>query len=161
MKFRYIVFLAAFVVALPFLSYLLYLSHSQSVDPTQIIFLAFAFSVTFPTLILLSLLLFRSLLVLVLAMPAYIALIIAGYTRTYMAFGILCGGQTTQTLRDCLYYSVATFTNTACPDCAPTPELRILAASEAFFGYLALGVFCACLIVILVRLIASDKPRRT
>ncbi len=160
MTFRHLVFLAGFVIALPFLVYLLYLSHSQNVEPTQIIFLAFAFSVTFPTLILLSLLLFRSLAVLVFALPAYIALIIAGYTRTYMAFGISCGGQPTQGLRDCLYYSVATFTNTGCPDCAPTPELRILAASEAFFGYLALGVFCACLIVILVRLIAADTPRR-
>ncbi|QLA15574.1 Ion channel [Desulfolutivibrio sulfoxidireducens] len=160
MTFRHLVFIAGFVIALPFLVYLLYLSHSQSVEPTQIIFLAFAFSVTFPTLILMSLLLFRSLGVLVFALPAYIALIIAGYTRTYMAFGIQCGGQATQTLRDCLYYSVAIFTNTGCPDCAPAPELRILAASEAFFGYLALGVFCACLIVILVRLIASDTPRR-
>ena len=148
MRFRHVVYFAAFVVALPFLSYLWYLSHSQS-----------AFSVTFPTLILLSLLLFRSLMVLVLALPAYIALIIAGYTRTYMAFGIQCGGQPTQTLRDCLYYSVGVFTNTGCPECAPTPDLRILAASEAFFGYLALGVFCACLIVILVRLIATDKQR--
>ncbi len=157
MNFRHLVFLAGFIVALPFLVYLLYLSHSQSVEPTQIIFLAFAFSVTFPTLILLSLLLFRSLAIMVFSLPAYIALIIAGYTRTYMAFGIQCGGQATQTLRDCLYYSVATFTNTGCADCAPTPDLRILTASEAFFGYLSLGVFCACLIVILVRLIASDK----
>jgi hypothetical protein len=156
-NFRHLVFLAGFIVALPFLVYLLYLSHSQSVEPTQIIFLAFAFSVTFPTLILLSLLLFRSLAIMVFSLPAYIALIIAGYTRTYMAFGIQCGGQATQTLRDCLYYSVATFTNTGCADCAPTPDLRILTASEAFFGYLSLGVFCACLIVILVRLIASDK----
>ncbi len=157
MNFRHLVFLAGFVIALPFLVYLLYLSHSQSVEPTQIIFLAFAFSVTFPTLILLSLLLFRSLAIMVFSLPVYIALIIAGYTRTYMAFGIQCGGQATQTLRDCLYYSMATFTNTGCADCAPTPDLRILAASEAFFGFLSLGVFCACLIVILVRLIASDK----
>lgn len=74
-----------------------------------------------------------------------------------MAFQIVCNGKLTETFKDCLYYSVALFTNTGCADCAPTPSLRLLAASEAFFGYISLGVFVACLIVILVRLIAADK----
>ena len=77
-----------------------------------------------------------------------------------MAFQILCDGRVSESFRDCLYLSVSLFTNTGCADCVPTPNLRLLAASEAFFGYLTLGVLCACLIVILVRLIAADKLRQ-
>lgn len=145
------------VVSLPFLAYLVYLSQTRTTSPEQVIFLAFAFSVTFPTLILLSLVLFRSLAVLVAALPVYAACVIAGYARTFMAFQIVCDGRPTESFRDCLYYSVSLFTNTGCADCVPSPSLRLLAASEAFFGYLTLGATCACLIVILVRLIAADK----
>ena len=81
-------------------------------------------------------------------------------TGQVMAFQIYCNGKPTEAFRDCLYYSVSLFTNTGCADCAPAPSLRLLAASEAFFGYLTLGVACACLIVILVRLIAADKLPR-
>ena len=56
--------------SLPFIIYLVYLSQAKTTSPDQIIFLAFAFSVTFPTLILLSLVLFRSLVILAAALPA-------------------------------------------------------------------------------------------
>ncbi len=157
MSLRAVLGIIGLTVSLPFLGYLVYLSQTRSTTPDQIIFLAFAFSVTFPTLILLSLVLFRSLIVLAVSLPVYAACIIAGYARTFMAFQIVCNGKLTETFKDCLYYSVALFTNTGCADCAPTPSLRLLAASEAFFGYISLGVFVACLIVILVRLIAADK----
>jgi len=147
------------VVSLPFLAYLVYLSQSGPSTPEQVIFLAFAFSVTFPTLILLSLVLFRSLAVLATALPVYAACVIAGYARTFMAFQIVCDGRPTESFRDCLYYSVVLFTNTGCADCKPTASLRLLAASESFFGYLTMIATCACLIVILVRLIAADNLR--
>lgn len=159
MSLRSLIGTIALVVALPFLAYLIYLSQVKTTSPSQVIFLAFAFSITFPTLILLSLVLFRSLLVLVAALPVYAACIMAGYARTFMAFQISCDGKLSESFRDCLYLSVSLFTNTGCADCAPTPALRLLAASEAFFGYLTLGATCACLIVILVRLIAADKLR--
>ena len=146
-------------ITLPFLGYLVYLSHAKTTSPDQVIFLAFIFSITFPTLILLSLVLFRSLIILAVALPVYAVCIVAGYARTFMAFQVVCNGKVTETFRDCLYLSIALFTNTGCADCAPTPALRLLAASEAFFGYLSLGVFTACLIVILVRLVATDKLR--
>ena len=146
-------------VTLPFLGYLVYLSHAKTTTPDQIIFLAFLFSITFPTLILLSLVLFRSLVILAVSLPVYALCIVAGYARTFMAFQVVCNGKLTESFKDCLYLSIALFTNTGCADCAPSPSLRLLAASEAFFGYLALGVFTACLIVILVRLITTDKLR--
>ncbi len=157
MSLRAILGAIGLVVSLPFLGYLVYLSQVGTTTPEQIIFLAFAFSITFPTLILLSLVLFRSLLVLAVSLPVYAACIMGGYARTYMAFQILCNGKATEAFKDCLYYSIAQFTGTGCADCVPTSGLRLLAASEAFFGYLTLGVFIACLIVILVRLIAADK----
>lgn len=160
MSLRAIIGTIGLAVALPFLAYLVYLSQAATTTPDQVIFLAFAFSVTFPTLILLSLVLFRSLVVLTVSLPVYAACIIAGYARTFMAFQIYCNGKPTEAFRDCLYYSVSLFTNTGCADCTPGPSLRLLAASEAFFGYLTLGVACACLIVILVRLIAADKLPR-
>ena len=160
MSLRSVLGLIGLAVSLPFLGYLVYISQAKSPTPDQIIFLAFAFSVTFPTLILLSLVLFRSLVILAAALPVYAACVIAGYARTYMAFQILCNGKPTESFRDCLYFSVAQFTNTGCADCMPTPQLRLLAASEAFFGYLSLGVFTACLIVILVRMITADKLRQ-
>lgn len=159
MSLRAILGLLGLAVSLPFLVYLVALSQARTTTPDQIIFLAFAFSVTFPTLILLSLVLFRSLLVLAISLPVYGACIVAGYARTFMAFQILCDGKPVETFRDCLYFSISLFTNTGCADCAPTPSLRLLAASEAFFGYLTLGVFSACLIVTLVRLIATNKLR--
>jgi hypothetical protein len=160
MNLRAIIGAIGLAVALPFLAYLVYLSQAKTTSPDQVIFLAFAFSITFPTLILLSLVLFRSLVILAVSLPIYAACVIAGYARTFMAFQILCNGRLTESFRDCLYLSVSLFTNTGCADCTPTPSLRILAASEAFFGYLTLGVLCACLIVILVRLIAADKLRQ-
>jgi hypothetical protein len=159
MSLRAILGAIGLAVSLPFLGYLIYLSQAKTTSPDQIIFLAFAFSITFPTLILLSLVLFRSLTVLVVALPVYAACIIAGYARTFMAFQIMCNGKATESFKDCLYFSVSLFTNTGCSDCAPTQNLRLLAASEAFFGYLSLGVFTACLVVILVRLITADKLR--
>jgi hypothetical protein len=160
MSLRTIIGAVALAVSLPFLGYLVYLSQTKTTSPEQVIFLAFAFSITFPTLILLSLVLFRSLAVLAASLPVYAACIMAGYARTFMAFQITCDGKITESFRDCLYLSVSLFTNTGCADCAPTPSLRLLAASEAFFGYLTLGATCACLIVILVRLIAVDKLRQ-
>ena len=160
MSLRGIIGIIGLAVALPFLAYLVYLNQAGTTSPDQVIFLAFAFSITFPTLILLSLVLFRSLVVLVVSLPVYAACVIAGYARTFMAFQITCNGKPTEAFRDCLYLSVSLFTNTGCADCAPTPSLRLLAASEAFFGYLTLGTLCACLIVILVRLIAADKLRQ-
>jgi len=159
MSLRAILGAIGLAAALPFLIYLVYLSQAKTTSPDQIIFLAFAFSITFPTLILLSLVLFRSLIILAVSLPVYAVCVIAGYARTFMAFQILCGGKPTETFKDCLYLSVSLFTNTGCSDCAPTPSLRLLAASEAFFGYLSLGVFSACLIVILVRLITTNKLR--
>lgn len=159
MSLRAILGAIGLAAALPFLIYLVYLSQAKTTSPDQIIFLAFAFSITFPTLILLSLVLFRSLIILAVSLPVYAVCVIAGYARTFMAFQILCGGKPTETFKDCLYFSVSLFTNTGCSDCAPTPSLRLLAASEAFFGYLSLGVFSACLIVILVRLITTNKLR--
>jgi len=159
MSLRAILGAIGLAVSLPFLGYLVYLSQAKSTTPDQIIFLAFAFSITFPTLILLSLVLFRSLIVLAVSLPVYAVCIIAGYARTFMAFGISCSGRITESFKDCLYFSVSLFTNTGCADCVPTPNLRLLAASEAFFGYLSLGVFVGCLIVILVRLIATEKLR--
>lgn len=160
MNYRYAIAGAGLMVALPILVYLIRLSGADSISSDQVIFLAFAFSVTFPTLILLSLMLFRSLTVMLFALPVYMACIIAGYARTFMAFGILCDGKATDTLADALYFSVAAFTNTGCADCVPTPALRLMTASEAFFGYISLGAFSACLIVILVRLITANKVRR-
>ena len=136
------------------------MSQAKTSTPDQVVFLAFAFSITFPTLILLSLMLFRSLLVLAISLPVYAACIVAGYARTFMAFQILCNGKLSESFKDGLYLSVSLFTNTGCADCAPTPNLRLLAASEAFFGYLTLGAFIACLVVILVRLITSDRLRQ-
>jgi hypothetical protein len=159
MSLRAILGLVGLVVSLPFLGFLIYMSQAKTTTPDQIIFLAFAFSITFPTLILLSLVLFRSLIILAIALPVYAACIIAGYARTFMAFQIICNGKPTESFKDCLYFSVSLFTNTGCADCVPTQNLRLLAASEAFFGYLSLGVFTACLIVILVRMITMDKLR--
>jgi hypothetical protein len=160
MNLRAVIGAIGVAVTLPFLAYLVYLSQTKTTSPDQVIFLAFAFSVTFPTLILLSLVLFRSLAVLAVSLPIYAACVMAGYARTFMAFQIRCDGRLTESFRDCLYFSVSLFTNTGCADCVPTPSLRLLAASEAFFGYLTMGATCACLIVILVRLIAADKLRQ-
>ncbi|MFU2209457.1 Ion channel [Solidesulfovibrio sp. C21] len=159
MSLRSILGLVGLAVSLPFLIYLVYLSQAKTTTPDQVIFLAFAFSITFPTLILLSLVLFRSLVVLAVSLPVYAACVVAGYARTFMAFQIVCNNRLTESFRDCLYLSVSLFTNTGCTDCIPTPSLRLLAASEAFFGYLTLGVFSACLIVILVRLITANNLR--
>ncbi len=160
MNYRYAIAISGLLAALPILIYLIRLSGMDAISSDQVIFLAFAFSITFPTLILLSLMLFRSLTVMLFALPVYMTCIIAGYARTYMAIGIQCDGKMTEALADALYFSVAAFTNTGCADCVPTAQLRLMTASEAFFGYLSLGAFSACLIVILVRLITTNKIKR-
>ena len=91
MSLRGIIGAIGLAVALPFLAYLVYLSQAKTTSSDQVIFLAFAFSITFPTLILLSLVLFRSLVILAVSLPIYAACVIAGYARTFMAFQILGG----------------------------------------------------------------------
>lgn len=159
LSFRRTLALCGLGAALPFLGYLVYLSQQKVIQPDQIIVLAFIFSVTFPTLILLSLLLFRSLTVMTVSLPVYMAVIVSGYARMYMAFGMVCDGGKSDQTRDALSLSLSAFTGFGGSGCLPAPEMRLLVSSEAFFGYLGMAGFTACLVVILVRLIASDRLR--
>ena len=89
MSLRGIIGAIGLAVALPFLAYLVYLSQAKTTSSDQVIFLAFAFSITFPTLILLSLVLFRSLVILAVSLPIYAACVIAGYARTFMSLDLI------------------------------------------------------------------------
>ena len=76
--------------SLPFIIYLVYLSQAKTTSPDQIIFLAFVFSITFPTLILLSLVLFRSLIVLAVSLPVVTILVIMA-TGNHYALDAMAG----------------------------------------------------------------------
>lgn len=54
--------------------------------------------------------------------------------------------------RDCLYFSIVTFTTLGYGDFQPAPELRLLAAGQAMMGYVFLGFIVA---------IANDWMRAT
>ncbi|GAB5415752.1 MAG: hypothetical protein Cons2KO_33550 [Congregibacter sp.] len=54
---------------------------------------------------------------------------------------------------DYLYFSIVTFTTLGYGDFTPTEEFRILAASQALFGYVYLGSFAG----LLVALFSADR----
>jgi voltage-gated potassium channel Kch len=58
---------------------------------------------------------------------------------------------------DCLYFSVVTFTTLGYGDFIPPPELRLVAAAEAFAGYLSLALVIAVFAHLWRRIVKSSN----
>jgi hypothetical protein len=68
----------------------------------------------------------------------------------YTKYGIVdTSGNVIYDFRTCLYFSAVTFTTLGYGDFQPTEYIRILAAFEAFMGYLFLGALIATFIVVI------------
>jgi hypothetical protein len=75
------------------------------------------------------------------AIAGYMFLIILSFANIFAELGLNVGGQ--QPTKDpltCLYFSAITFTTVGYGDIHPSESARFVAAIEAVFGYLFLGV---------------------
>jgi voltage-gated potassium channel len=68
---------------------------------------------------------------------------VSTYAILYEQFGLIQDGKGVVTdPQDFLYFSVITWTTTGFGDIAPNPgQSRLIAASEALFGYIAMGLY--------------------
>ena len=90
----------------------------------------------------------------VIAVPAIMVsgiLAIMTFANLHYASGVLSNSQTIHLQEisggywDALYFSVVTFTTLGYGDLQPVENLRLLAAAEALFGYIYLGMFVSVL----------------
>ena len=66
--------------------------------------------------------------------------IIVVYAKTYKSIGILHNGELVNSGRESLYFSVVTWTTLGYGDFAPSESIRMLAASQAFIGYVSMAM---------------------
>jgi hypothetical protein len=97
----------------------------------------------------------------VIGMTLYTFGVVMCFAYAYMQLGIHSAeAGDTKDPTTCLYFSAVTFTTLGYGDFAPTPDARLIAAFEAFFGYLFLGTYAAAIVVLLQRLGKSDRPNQ-
>jgi hypothetical protein len=60
----------------------------------------------------------------------------------------------------CLYFSIVTWTTLGYGDVSPSREIRLVAASEAFFGYIGMAMFIAFFAQLIARRRQPDATRR-
>lgn len=87
-----------------------------------------------------------------------VLVVVLGFAFVYMGVGVqetLAEG-CSHAFRDCLYFSIVSFSTLGYGDFQPIPDIRILAATEGLFGYLLLG-----LLVGLLASSASSKISRS
>lgn len=80
-------------------------------------------------------------------------LVILLYSTECRIYGISHSGSTVFDPESCLYFSMTTWTTVGYGDFVPTPQFRLLAATEPLLGYVFLGVLLATII----RLLSSPK----
>jgi hypothetical protein len=71
--------------------------------------------------------------------------IIGAYAVLYRQFGLMAGGKNVTDAEDFLYFSIITWTTGGYGDIVPASQTRLLAATEALFGYIGLGLYIALL----------------
>lgn len=77
---------------------------------------------------------------------------IVGFATMYRVLGIVAPGEPTEHgVTACLYFSVITWTTVGYGDFVPTPASRMVAASEAFAGYLFMAVAVSTLLYLLTQ----------
>jgi len=99
----------------------------------------------------------------VIGMAFYALGVVMCFAYVYMQLGIHSAETgDTKDPTTCLYFSAVTFTTLGYGDFAPTSEARLIAAFEAFFGYLFLGTYAAAIVVLLQRSksIEPNQPMR-
>jgi hypothetical protein len=130
-----------------------YSAEQASLHGGVIIFLLFVYSLIFTFFVYKSnsALLFKLLNLLLLVSVIYITVLV--YSDGCARFGIFDNHENPPEIsheaKDCFYFSVITFTTVGYGDFTPSPDLRLIAASEAFIGYLFLALLIACLTKVL------------
>ncbi|MHC4394512.1 MAG: potassium channel family protein [Planctomycetota bacterium] len=80
----------------------------------------------------------------------YVALIILAFAHFYQIKGIInTDGNMVKEYIPSIYFSVVTFTTLGYGDFKPAEQIRMVAALEAFLGYICMGVFIATLVAVL------------
>jgi hypothetical protein len=69
--------------------------------------------------------------------------VIGAYAVLYRQFGLVAGGKNITDAKDFLYFSIITWTTTGYGDIVPASQTRLLAATEALFGYVGFGLYIA------------------
>jgi hypothetical protein len=72
-----------------------------------------------------------------------VAIVILRYAIIFRDYGILDDGQRKDDPVTCLYFSIVTWTTLGYGDLKPTPQIRLVAASEAIAGYIGMAMFIA------------------
>jgi hypothetical protein len=91
--------------------------------------------------------------ILVIAMViSIICTITMGYALAYRYIGLIDGEKVTHEPITCLYFSIVTWTTLGYGDVRPSPDARLLAASEAVVGYMWMGAYIGMLSVLFRRI---------
>jgi Ion channel len=84
---------------------------------------------------------------------------ILGYAVLYLYFGLIDGGKQVREPITCMYFSIVTWTTLGYGDVLPSPEARLIAASEALFGYIWLAFFVGMSATLLRQLFEEASPQ--
>ncbi len=84
-------------------------------------------------------------------LSVFVSQIITAYAVVYKAFGLLDGDQAVRQPLDFLYFSIVTWTTLGYGDFRPTPSSRMVAASEALFGYFFMGLYLSIIFHVISR----------
>jgi hypothetical protein len=89
-----------------------------------------------------------------------VARVIMAYAFAYRAFGLIdtMDNSVTTDRIPCIYFSLVTFTTLGYGDFRPVPAARLVAASEALFGYIMLAFFIAAFQRFYTRYFPSPDP---
>jgi len=71
------------------------------------------------------------------------AVVVCSYAVFYKRFGLLEGEKPVTDAADFLYFSIVTWTTLGYGDIRPASASKLLAASEALFGYVFMGLYLA------------------
>jgi hypothetical protein len=76
---------------------------------------------------------------------SFICTITMSYALAYRYVGLIDGDKVTHEPITCLYFSIVTWTTLGYGDVRPSPDARLLAASEAVVGYIWMGAYIGML----------------
>lgn len=76
-------------------------------------------------------------------LASMVAVVVCCYAVLYKRFGLLEGEKPVKDAADFLYFSIVTWTTLGYGDIHPATASKLLAASEALFGYVFMGLYLA------------------
>jgi hypothetical protein len=84
---------------------------------------------------------------------------VLGYAILYLYFGLIDGGQQVKEPITSMYFLIVTWTTVGYGDVVPSPDARLIAASEALFGIIWLAGFIGMSAVLFRQIFEEASPQ--